>query len=363
MSNIADYNTSELYKTIIGHLEEQVREPLYPGDERRIFGEALVSVIAAVYAEVDDKAKQRLLGYARGQWLDALGARTATYRIASAPATTTLRYTRSVGGMNAMIIPAGTRATGDGLRYFATDVTATIDAGAESVDIPARAVEGGAACNNIPAGGINQQVDLIPNIRNVANITETIGGNDGEPYTEDGDNAYRARIQLAPNRYSTAGPSEAYRYFALGADANIVDVAVTSPEACHILLSVLIDPGAEQSPATLDRVLAACDDRKVRPMTDIVVAGWAEAVEYGIDITCYIPPGTAPDMNAAISSYIEWQGGRIGRAVNPDQLRKRVLDAGALRLDIRAPVVAEVGATQVAFFSGDMNVDYRAVSE
>ena len=40
-------DASTLYKTIITELEKGAGEPLYPGDERRIFGEALVPVFVA----------------------------------------------------------------------------------------------------------------------------------------------------------------------------------------------------------------------------------------------------------------------------------------------------------------------------
>lgn len=42
-------DASTLYKTIITELEKGAGEPLYPGDERRIFGEALVPVFVALY--------------------------------------------------------------------------------------------------------------------------------------------------------------------------------------------------------------------------------------------------------------------------------------------------------------------------
>ena len=41
-------DASTLYKTIITELEKGAGEPLYPGDERRIFGEALVPVFVAL---------------------------------------------------------------------------------------------------------------------------------------------------------------------------------------------------------------------------------------------------------------------------------------------------------------------------
>lgn len=60
-------DASTLYKTIITELEKGAGEPLYPGDERRIFGEALVAVLVALYNEFNDKMKQRTLQYARGR--------------------------------------------------------------------------------------------------------------------------------------------------------------------------------------------------------------------------------------------------------------------------------------------------------
>ena len=69
-------DASTLYKTIITELEKGAGEPLYPGDERRIFGEALVPVFVALYNSLNDVGRQTLLRYARGEVLDAIGERT-----------------------------------------------------------------------------------------------------------------------------------------------------------------------------------------------------------------------------------------------------------------------------------------------
>ena len=69
-------DASTLYKTIITELEKGAGEPLYPGDERRIFGEGLVAVFVALYNSLDDTGRQTLLRYARGEVLDAIGERT-----------------------------------------------------------------------------------------------------------------------------------------------------------------------------------------------------------------------------------------------------------------------------------------------
>lgn len=73
--NFVETDAAKLYTSIMGSLMDSVDEPLYPGDERRIFGEALVAVFVSLYNEFNDKMQQRTLQYARGNVLDAIGAR------------------------------------------------------------------------------------------------------------------------------------------------------------------------------------------------------------------------------------------------------------------------------------------------
>ena len=88
-------------------------------------------------------------------------------------------------------------------------------------------------------GTITTLVDLIPYIESVTNLTETAGGDDGEPYTEAGDNRLRERIRLAPAKRSTAGPELAYIYWAMTADSSIIDVkAVSETETISRTLTV-----------------------------------------------------------------------------------------------------------------------------
>ena len=75
-------DASTLYKTIITELEKGAGEPLYPGDERRIFGEGLVAVYVALYNSLNDVGRQTLLRYARGEVLDAIGERLDVKRLA-----------------------------------------------------------------------------------------------------------------------------------------------------------------------------------------------------------------------------------------------------------------------------------------
>jgi phage-related baseplate assembly protein len=212
-----------IFEEIITKLEAGVSEPLYPGDERRIFGEALVPLFVAMYNAMNDAARQKMLRYARGEVLDALGERVGVERLAPTEATTVLRFALDSAITENVIIPKGTRATSDNARYFATTRTAVIEAGQLYVDVEAVSEGGGTQFNNIAVGALNVLVDLIAYVDTVSNIEVTAGGAD-----EEDDDNLRERIRVAPSKLSTAGPVNGYRYWAMSADSSIADVRVKS---------------------------------------------------------------------------------------------------------------------------------------
>lgn len=228
--NLVDVDSSTIYTDVVTGLESEVGEPLYPGDERRIFAEALVAVLVAYASKANDASRQTLLRYARGQVLDAIGERLGVERIAATPATTTVKFTLSAAQDHAITIPALTRVTSDGSLYFATDEACAIASGETAGTVSASCQTAGSAGNGLLAGTLTTLVDLQPYVQTVTNTTVTAGGDDGEPYTADGDDRLRERIRLAPNALSVAGPEQAYVYWAMSADPGIVDVAAFSDE-------------------------------------------------------------------------------------------------------------------------------------
>ena len=368
-------DAAQIYTAIIGTLMDEVGEPLYPGDERRIFGEALVAVLVALYNEFNDKMKQRTLQYARGPVLDAIGDRYSLTRAQPSHASATFRFSVEVAQPQNIIIDAGTRITTDGSVYFATDQIAVLQAGKLSVDVQATCTEGGSAYNGFTTGTINTLVDLIPYISSAVNITDSVGGDDGEPYTEAGDEKFRERIRLAPATLSTAGPESGYRYFALAADPRIVDVAIDNPSANVIKIYPLLADGELPDEEILQKVEASCSGDKVRPMTDQVEALAPAAVQYDIEIKYYCTQDNEADTvkaveaaGGAIERYNDWQTGALDRDINPDQLRRFIVSpnwesglVGADRVDVVKPVFTEIGKHQVAKFSGSLTVTHEVV--
>lgn len=217
-----------VYDAVITSLEESVAEPLYPGDERRIFGEALAAVIASINGTIRDAARQTMLRYARGEVLDALGARLRVERLPGEPSRTVLEFALGAPREEPTDIPAGTRATPDGAVYFATDEAVTVPAGQLTATAAASCTEAGFAANGYGPGAIATMVDLVPYVATVRNIEASHGGDDGEPYDEEGDARLRERVRSATSGLSTAGPEKGYAHWAMSADAGISDAAAVS---------------------------------------------------------------------------------------------------------------------------------------
>lgn len=374
--NFVEVDSAKIYTTIITELMNYCDEALYPGDERRIFGEALALVLTAVYNDVNDKCKQRMLEHARGTALDALGERQGVYRLSPASASASFLFKLSAAQGENIIIPKGTRITSDGSVYFATEELAMIPAGATEISVNGVCTEGGSAYNGFTVGSIATLVDLIPYVGSVSNTTETTGGDDGEPYTEEGDNNFRIRISLAPSAQSTAGPESAYRYYVLSADPDIIDVAIDCPEdePNTVNLYPLMKGGALPDAETLQKVLEATNAADVRPMTDKVNAIAPEAVEYDIHLIYFCTQDNEAETiqsiegeGGAIDLYNQWQTAALGRDINPDQLRRFLFappnGTGAIRADIAFPSFTKLGKNQIAKFTGNIEVFHEVTEE
>src|SRR5581483_1530510 len=214
--------------------------------------------------------------------------------------------------------------------------------------VNATASIGGTIGNGYLPGQINVQLNPSAQIAAVANTTVSAGGS--APETDD---HYRVRIQAAPNRFSVAGPSAAYRFFALSADASIVDVQVLSPVPGTVNVYVLTGPIAVQpadapnpagvaGDALLDRVRAILSADDVRPLTDTVNVYPAVEVDYQIaaTVTLYAdadPAATMAAANAAAVQFAVNQANRIGRDIVASQIVSALSVPGVYQVAVTAP--------------------------
>ena len=169
------------------------------------------------------------------------------------------------------------------------------------------------------------------------------------------DEELRARTLLSWARLSTAGARNAYHYFALGADADVLDVRAYGPETHdqegRVFLYVLSRTGDGTAPqALLDKVLAAVNPEDVRPITDYVAdyVRSAVIVNYQVVADIYVPYGvdTATVLEKATAALNEYTASV--HLINATAARSGIDGAlhqdGVVTVDLHSPA-ADVVAT------------------
>ena len=348
-------DTAAVERQIIAEYERIAGRTLYPGDPVRLFLEALAYLIAQQRFLIDYAGRMNLLAYASGDYLDHLGALMATPRLGSQPARTTLRFTLARALEWPVVIPAGTRATADGRLHWATAAELTIAAGQTEGEVGAVCLEPGSRGNGLLPGQINRLVDRLPYVAGVANTRLSLGGTDTES-----DQRLRGRIQLAPERFSTCGPAEAYRWWALGVSQDITDVAVWSPQPGQVWLAPLLREGNPPGPELLGAISRAVNHPRRRPLTDQVRVVPPEVVTYTVQGVYWLRASHATraaevqaQVARALEEYLSWQRSRLGRDITPSQLVSRVQQVeGVQRVELSAPDYRALDPWQVAADQG-----------
>lgn len=342
-------------KSLYEAVRQAAGEPDYKladADPMRLVQLSEAELLAQVNTDIDATGKGNLLYYAGEETIEHLGylygERGA--RLQPTAAVTTIRYTLSAVRPAATTIPAGYRTTPDNTLFFATAQSLEIPAGSLSGDVLATCSETGTVGNGFTPGEINSMVDLLPFVASAVNITESSGGTELEDIE-----VYRARIQILPESFSVAGPDGAYEFWAKTASADIVDVAVWSPEPGYVNIVPLMQGGQLPTTDILDAVYEICSSRTVRPLTDFVQVLSPALVIYDIEVRYWISNDDSANsstiqeaVQAAVQSYIEWQNTKLGRDLNPSKLHQLVMAAGAKRAEVIAPVFTVLQHDEVA---------------
>lgn len=312
-------------------------------------------------------AKNNLLAYASCSYLDHLGALLGVTRLEASHATCSVKFTLSAVKDYPVIIPAGTRISAGDNIYFAVIESHTIPAGTKSITVTASCTTAGEAGNGYIAGQVNKLVDVFPYEMRVENLNETNGGSDIES-----DEAFRERIQIAPESFSAAGPTKAYEYFARSAHQDIIAVSVVGPpetQPGHVEIYPLMTGGELPSNEVIQAVEKICAADDVRPDTDYVHVKKPAQIAYNVKLTYWID--SANSVNAwniqsyvydAVQSWVKWQKSELGRDINPSELNRRVLEAGAKHCEIESPNFVALKKSQVAHCN-NMQVIFGGLKE
>lgn len=162
------------------------------------------------------------------------------------------------------------------------------------------------------------------------------------PAVMESDESLRRRVQLSFEGFSTAGPTGAYIFHALGADARVLDANAESPSPGQVEVAVLSNIGNGTAPADLlAAVNATLSANDVRPLTDQVLVKSAEIVPYSVtaSLTVYAGPDSEVVLAAAksaLDAYVE-SSHRLGRDVTRSGLFAALHREGVQNVALTSP--------------------------
>lgn len=190
----------------------------------------------------------------------------------------------------------------------------------------------------------------------------------GAPAVYESDADFRRRVTLAPESYSVAGPTGAYIFQALSADADVLDASVTSPTPGQVVVTVLSRTGdGAASPALLAVVDAALSADTVRPLTDEVIVESATIMDFTVEaaIATYAGPDAAvvlAESRARLDAYLA-EHRRLGRDITRSGLFAALHSPGVQGVTMAAPAADLVIASDEVAVCTDISLTWAGVAE
>lgn len=210
------------------------------------------------------------------------------------------------------------------------------------------------------------------------------------------DDSFRARVQLAPEAFSVAGPRGGYEFHARKADPSVTDVYVDTfdlsfaaqtveaqdlqqqiftliqefseltdqPPLGHVHVYVLAGPGGDLPAVVSAKVLASVNHEDVRPLTDRVQVKAPAVVGYVILAELTVSAGPDPETvrlaaEAAVQSYVNAQA-ILGGRPTLSGISAALHVAGVVSVNLLDPVaLPEISPRQVPV-CGTINVTLGA---
>lgn len=298
-------------------------------------------------------AKMNLLRFSTAPYLDAIGERVGVNRLPASAAVCTIKLTFTPGHGN-FILPKGIRIQPiSGVAVFATDEEVHVDTLSDEYLVTATCLTEGTIGNGI---GINELVVILdpqPYLLSAQNIDITSGGSEQES-----DEELRERIRLAPSTFSTAGPDEAYKYWAKTANPQIGDVTVTSLNPGEVNVFVLMKDGTLPNTTILEQVEDVLNDKKRRPLTDTVIVDKPDHIDYQIEveltaITGSIASEIEAQVQAALEQYAKERGARMGYDIVVSKIKALCSIPGVYDVDVIKPTQnIEIGVGEASICTG-----------
>lgn len=208
------------------YFEELTKKTLYPAQDESIMLSVINHQSTINQIKFADSMKNMFIRYAEGIWLDLIGDFYSTPRLRSTKASDVLQVKLYEVFQADKVLPKDSEIeTKDGLYIFKTTEDLIIPTGQIYGQVKIESEFAGSSLNDYGKGDINSLIKNYEYIEKVENLNGASGGSDPEE-----DENYRERLLIAPEKLSTAGTEEGYKYFAMSAHKDITDVSVDCPQ-------------------------------------------------------------------------------------------------------------------------------------
>ncbi len=188
------------------------------------------------------------------------------------------------------------------------------------------------------------------------------------PDVYEDDTSLRRRVQLSFEGFSTAGPEGSYIFHALGADPDVLDVRVESPEPGAVTVAVLSRVGSgTASPELRAAVDATLNADDVRPLTDNVTVTAGGVIEYTVvaSLVLYDGPDSAVVVDAATTAVQLYADSvhRLGRNVTRAGIIAALFQEGVQNVTLTTPSADIVTQWDEASYCTDIDITVSGTDE
>ena len=337
-------------------------------DRRANFIYSMVYYLVQERMLIDASAKQNLLPYSLGGFLDSLGMFFNSPRLNASPAFTTIEFTLDKVYAIDQVVPAGTIVESmSSAMQFSTDENLTIESGFLVGSVNATCTTAGPQGNGL--FDINSVVNWTINTFMVSaqNPAPSVGGADTET-----DEAYRVRLLGATDSYSPAGPKGRYRYYTEAVSPDITDVSVLGPEdglaPGNVQVVVLLQNGQFPNAQMLQNVYNALNVDTVRDLCAQLTVTAPSGIPYQVSVRYWIDSSQAMNqvfiesqVTNAVNAWCNDNANALGGSINPATLSAAVLEAGASYCCVDKPARIGLSIAQVGVLTDDPIVSYQGL--
>lgn len=221
-----DINPEKEEQELVSYLEYLTDKKLSPAQSERVMISVISHQSSLNLIKTNEAFKMMFLRYAKGIFLDLIGEFMGCPRLQAVKGFDRVLFKTYEAYPVDKVIPKGSKIeTKDGAYIVLTKEDLIISAGETEGIVSVETELAGELLNSYKAGDINVLRENYEFIESVVNLDGISGAGD-----EETDDNYRERLYLAPEKLSTAGTRDGYRYYAMSAHKDITDVSVECPQ-------------------------------------------------------------------------------------------------------------------------------------